>query len=368
MGNWLFDDDELAERERVRRSGPDALPYTIAWLRRNGRKVYCYGAGGTLYIVLRVLDGVEVSGVVDGNPSLWGRKTLGYTIEPPKSIFADRENAVVVVSVCTAAAMEAISGWCRENGLRWVDWNDVNNLSAAMKWRVNLESIPEAELVAGLWADDLSRETYRTILKTCASFSPAKYPARVPNHYFQDFVPRGFYRNFVDLGAYRGDTLEAYREWMHDDFDAYYAVEALPDNFAALRDSASDKRVHLFNTAIGDSRGVVRMRHEPSGLPAATVGDDGDIEVPMGTVDELLAGSPVGLVKMDIEGAEPAALRGAEKTIRLRKPALAISVYHQVEHLWRIPAWIKRIDPACKLFLRHHSDQLGETVCYAVPQ
>ncbi len=366
MGNWLFDDKELVDRERLRQAGPQALPCTNSWFRRNGWNVYCYGGGGTLHIALHVLDGVNPVGVVDGNPALWGKTVLGYTIEPPESLLEDKENIFVVISVATAGATAAIAGWCEEHGIRSVGWDDVHNLSEPVKWRTNIEDIPEAKAVAGIWADDLSRATYMTLLKTRGSFAPAKYPPMVPDHYFQEFVPRRYYRNFVDLGAYRGDTLAAYLEWMNNDFDAYYAVEALPDNYAALRDSTSDKRVRCFNTAVGEFSGTARMRYESSSMPSAIFGDDGDIEVPVDTVDKLLAGCAVGMVKMDIEGAEPHALRGAAKTIQAQKPALAISVYHRLKHLWEIPAWIKNIEPAYQLFLRHHSEQVGETVCYAV--
>ncbi len=73
------------------------------------------------------------------------------------------------------------------------------------------------------------------------------------------------------------------------------------------------------------------------------------------------------MIKMDIEGAEPEALCGAEKIIRRHAPVLAISVYHQVDHLWTIPLWISKACPGYSFFLRHHSDFAGETVCYAVP-
>ena len=68
---------------------------------------------------------------------------------------------------------------------------------------------------------------------------------------------------------------------------------------------------------------------------------------------------------MDIEGAEIEALKGAEKTIKRCKPKLAICIYHEYEHLYKIPMMIKEMVPEYKLYMRHHSDTSSETVIYA---
>ena len=69
---------------------------------------------------------------------------------------------------------------------------------------------------------------------------------------------------------------------------------------------------------------------------------------------------------MDIEGAEIEALKGAEKTIKKYRPKLAICIYHEPDHLYRIPLIIKEMVPEYRIYIRHHSDTASETVCYAV--
>ena len=69
---------------------------------------------------------------------------------------------------------------------------------------------------------------------------------------------------------------------------------------------------------------------------------------------------------MDIEGSEMAALRGAKDTITKNKPKLAICLYHKPQDIWEIPIYIKKILPECKIYIRHHTDLLNETVCYAI--
>ena len=62
------------------------------------------------------------------------------------------------------------------------------------------------------------------------------------------------------------------------------------------------------------------------------------------------------------------ALEGAKDTIKKYRPKLAICLYHKPQDLWEIPLFIKSIDSNYKIFIRHHTDLLNETVCYAIPK
>lgn len=83
------------------------------------------------------------------------------------------------------------------------------------------------------------------------------------------------------------------------------------------------------------------------------------------TIDELVKETPIHFIKMDIEGAEIEALKGAVQTLQAYKPKLAISVYHQPTDIYEIPLLVKQICPDYKLFLRHLSTNLCETVLLA---
>ena len=73
----------------------------------------------------------------------------------------------------------------------------------------------------------------------------------------------------------------------------------------------------------------------------------------------------VDFIKMDIEGAEMAALDGGAKLIGNFKPRLAISAYHKPEDLWELPHRMKQLNPAYRLFFGHHSPTQLESVYYA---
>ena len=72
-------------------------------------------------------------------------------------------------------------------------------------------------------------------------------------------------------------------------------------------------------------------------------------------------GEPLTFIKMDIEGAEQAALRGCSQHIRKERPKLALSVYHNFEDLWKLPRMIEELVPGYRFFLRYHGGDLWPT-------
>jgi hypothetical protein len=68
---------------------------------------------------------------------------------------------------------------------------------------------------------------------------------------------------------------------------------------------------------------------------------------------------------MDVEGAEPDALKGAEGLIREHRPDLGICVYHAPDHIWEIPLYLHEMGLGYRFYLRNHTAFTQETVLYA---
>ena len=83
------------------------------------------------------------------------------------------------------------------------------------------------------------------------------------------------------------------------------------------------------------------------------------------TLDKMLEDKKVTFIKMDIEGSELKALHGAKNIIRDQQPTLAICLYHKPEDIFQIPIYLKALVPEYKIYIRHYSDMLWDTVCYA---
>ncbi len=74
----------------------------------------------------------------------------------------------------------------------------------------------------------------------------------------------------------------------------------------------------------------------------------------------------VDFIKLDIEGAEYAALLGAGETLRRFRPKLAISVYHALEDLYRVLLHVDSLKLGYAFALDHYTIHHEETVLFAV--
>lgn len=82
-------------------------------------------------------------------------------------------------------------------------------------------------------------------------------------------------------------------------------------------------QVHLHAMAVGETTGTVRFSCEQDTMNRISTGDDGGLaatEVPIDRLDNILAGQRYAMGKMDIEGAELMALRGAQKMLSDHNP------------------------------------------------
>ena len=90
------------------------------------------------------------------------------------------------------------------------------------------------------------------------------------------------------------------------------------------------------------------------------------IIVPTRRIDDTVH-EDVTFIKMDIEGAEIEALKGAIDTIKKCKPRLAISIYHKEKDIIEIPWFIHSLVPEYRFYIRHHTFYPNwETILYAV--
>lgn len=197
------------------------------------------------------------------------------------------------------------------------------------------------------------------------------------NEYFPEDIAYGKGNQvFVDCGAFTGDTFKtAIAQLGMENIKKYIAYELDKKNFAQIEKFFSSlpqnlqSRTVLNHLGVSDFNGKVSYFSNEFGTICGKFNEDLNNVLETGEVvclDEHLSGEKVTFIKMDIEGSEPAALRGAQKLIKNHKPFLAICVYHKITHLWEIPLYIHAVCPEYRIYLRHHSHIYSDTVCYAI--
>ena len=192
------------------------------------------------------------------------------------------------------------------------------------------------------------------------------------NQYFcKDLIKLSNEEIFVDGGAYTGDTICDFLINCNNRFEKIYAFELNERTYKILNDNINNyqpeisKNIVTFSSGLSSKESEIYYndRDEGSSIKIDNTGSNKGKTV---NIDKALSGEKITFIKMDIEGSEMEALDGARNTIQEYKPKLAICLYHKPQDLWEIPLYIKKLIPEYKLFIRHHTDLLDETVCYAV--
>lgn len=134
---------------------------------------------------------------------------------------------------------------------------------------------------------------------------------------------------FLDVGA-NGGGLTALACGIVAGSGAVFAVEPQPHLAALVRQTLelSELEGRVFETAAGDRAGVATLVVPPRRSGNATLSDDGPgrrVTVSVTRLDDLvaaLAQRKVTLLKLDVEGHELAALKGADALLRGSRPTI----------------------------------------------
>jgi FkbM family methyltransferase len=228
-----------------------------------------------------------------------------------------------------------------------------------------------------IWEDEASRGEYvaQVRFRARADFDGLPHPIDHPQYFPRDLFAWSDDEWIVDGGAYDGDTVRALSDVHGNRFGHLLALEPDPANFAKLQATVAAlpadvrARVDCRQAAVASTRSVLHLDATGTASSATSaVATAGTIAVAAETIDGLTAGAHPTFIKLDIEGFEIDALEGAKGTIRRESPVLAVCVYHQQDHLWRIPRLLREWNPDSAFFLRPHNEEGWDLVCYAVPR
>ena len=229
----------------------------------------------------------------------------------------------------------------------------------------------EFEKTLELWSDELSCRTQKGFLQALRTGVGYEDMENLqPGTYFNDlteglkFIEGGF----VDCGAYDGDSVREYLLFAGNKKQKIWAFEPDMDNFKKLREYFSDdENVQCIPKGVWNSE--TRLHFSSDSEETSAIDENGEDYVDVTTIDGIVGNEKVACIKMDIEGSELNALKGAANVICRDYPMLLISAYHRVDDLITLPQYIRSIDAKerYKFYLRHHACTRPELVFYAIP-
>lgn len=170
----------------------------------------------------------------------------------------------------------------------------------------------------------------------------------------------------VDGGAFTGDSIEMVYKRFGSHLKKIYAFEPNEENLKQMT-------INLKKLGLNDSTQYVPFGmydkntelHFSAQADKGRIEENGKVVISVKSIDSVIKDVKGTLcIKMDIEGSELAALRGAKETILKYQPYMAICTYHKMADILEIPKYIKSIREDYNFYLRAGF----HTECYAVPK
>lgn len=345
--------------------------------------LYVFGSGSFASMLIKSLTaaGVNVVGIVDW-PERAGISIDGYRVSGLEDGL-DLEFPVVIGVHNPDADVRSIKSRLTEIGVELVisppqivemlyrDNETFSNYWLSPQIEAPLDAT-KMQFVNSILSDSKSNHVFDSSLRyrNTGQIEDLPVPDPLAWQYFPRDIPE-FYETlsdlgaFVDFGAYTGDTLKSLALTKYRP-EIYLGFEPDLQSFQHLLLEAQRFGGKSLCFPLAASEDLGWASFNSSGASSAIVHGDG---IPVQTVNlDLFASTTMSYIKMDIEGSELSALRGAEGIIRRDKPILAISVYHKPSDLIGIPSYLGSLGIYKRFYMRCYGEQLFDTVLYCLPE
>lgn len=267
-----------------------------------------------------------------------------------------------------------------EQAIRWLAINPTSDHRVADWGDYIATHLSEFIALGERMADDYSRYSLYSVLLSHLTGDlewtlTAGKP--YPSLYFRSGLwTLGQNERFADCGASIAESTSAFMDVTDGVFEKIWMIEPDQINQKVLNTFIDKYRseysvvpkgeIELLEYAVSDEDGEMPFLHEGGHgghLLSSATGLENCRPVAIRRLDDILDQAPT-LIKMDIEGAELGALKGASRYIAEAKPKLAISAYHRHSDLLEITRYIDSLRSDYKIGLRHHTEERWDTCLY----
>lgn len=342
------------------------------WLRTRTCPIVLYGMGdGADKILDRFAAlGIPAAGVFASDGFVRGQSFRGFRVKRLAELVAELGDELVVVIAFASQRPEVLELMYALDARFEVVAPDV----PVVPGPVFDEAFARAHQAAlaqayALLADERSRQVFLDTVrfKLSGKLRYLRASETDKDEAFRAVLRPTGQEHFADLGAYDGDTIRGLLAHTGGQFASITALEPDRRSFRKLSNYAAQHlsgEVRLVQAGAW-SEDTVLCFSDQAGRQSRVAAQGR--ETAMRALDSVLGGAPCTYLKLDVEGAEREALAGAAQTIRRCRPKLDIAAYHRSADFFELPLLVHALDPAYRLYLRHHPYvPAWDTILYAI--
>ena len=342
------------------------------------RRIFLYGAGNLGKRLYRFLKNypVKIECFLDKNTE--SRIFEDINILNPFENEFDKKNAIVIVSIFN----RDVNFLALKKELLQVGFDDIISFIEFYpycskefgEWywlsqdKEYLHDTGMINSVYNLLNDSLSREIFSSIIEArkLNSYNCLPIPDSFESQYFSKDIPLNNFKEFIDCGAYDGDTIDILIN-RKISTDKIYAFEPDLHNFKKLADKIKYYNQHAVLFPCGVYSSTELLQFNSGAGEGSMIAEGGDEIIQCVSLDDALINviSSPTLLKMDIEGAELEALKGAKNLIENCDIDLAICLYHKPQDIIQIPKYLESFDKY-DFYIRLYGYYGMELVLYAI--
>ncbi len=324
-----------------------------SYLKNADKPIVLYGTGNGADKVFSRLcaDGVPVSGVFSSAGFKKNRTFYGHSVCDYETLKTNLGEMIILVCFGTDCeeVLENIAALSRENEFYVPDvpvyGEDIFDIGFARK---NADKLKK---VYGMLADETSKRVFENIVYFKLT-GKAEYLYKIETDFKEEekLLCLGPDERFLDLGAFTGDTVAQFVESVGI-YNGIFAVEPDSRNYRKLCENTTHlKNITTLNCAVGDADGTVTIsKQHGTGIG----GTSGVCAVGCTTAETIAKNFAPTFIKIDVEGAEAAVIKGAQNTVRQTKPKMKIACYHNSYDIFDIALLINEIYGGYKIHIRH---------------
>ncbi|WP_281213349.1 FkbM family methyltransferase [Shewanella insulae] len=337
-------------------------------------EVIVFGTGGAAESITRVLaeHQVKILCYVDNEPSKQQQVFHGKPVIAPQQL----DKATHPVLIASSWAKD-IAEQLRQLGCGYLDFSFCVDFP---RWKdhFNCQVFDAKSAVRNgqkyLSGEDL--DSFLGCIRYRQTYDPLYLSSPRHDHYLSQTVAPMPSDIYIDGGAWQGDTLLELKALCGDAIEIH-SFEPDAHNSKMLADIIASQGIpncFVVQKALWDQETTLRFiaSSEAGHSMQSRVSTDGSSQQQMTEVSatpldiycQAMEPKPT-YIKLDVEGAEPQALAGAANLLRSTGPKLAISAYHEPNHLWQLIEQVSNLNSAYRFWFVHHSQHLLESVIYA---